>query len=226
MFSPRAADRKIQSHRTGLSRFSHDKGVDHLALSACCLRKWPGVRKRTLPQHIKARHSGSVRRSYSDRRSKRPLPQPPAQAPLHAVCPIYPARPAISTQWSHADGSWAQEAGDGCGSEPELQTERSVFGIKTNKSESKYLGPSERSCRLGWNRKPSLLLPPPVPLIASAGIISLAALLGINCEQMCFCKGSERQEGVGGVGAFQPRTVGSKTFHCPKRTCVRTHKPK
>lgn len=64
--------------------------------------------------------------------------------------------------------------------ERERNRRREALGIKT-KQEPKL---NKRSSRPGLGRKFSLLLPPPIPCIASAVICLLAALRGRKCEQM------------------------------------------
>lgn len=79
--------------------------------------------------------------------TEQPPPSEPHPPPLSVVCPIYPARAAISTQWSNANGAWVQEVGDGCGSE---RNRREVLTRDTNK-DTKEGSWGKTSDAAGWN---------------------------------------------------------------------------
>lgn len=109
------------------------------------------VRKETRrPSNSRTKQSGSVWKVIlSD--TEQPPPLAPHPTPLSAVCPIYPARAAISTQWSNANGAWVQEVGDGCGSERNRQE---VFSRDTNKDTKEgSWGKTSDAAGWGWNER-------------------------------------------------------------------------
>lgn len=93
--------------------------VPHLSGVYMSSALWLGgedVRKETLPLHMKLNIQevcASVKAILILHRVRWPL----LRSSVHAACPVYPARPAINTQWSNTNGTLMQEVRDGCGSE-------------------------------------------------------------------------------------------------------------
>lgn len=111
------------------------------------------VRKETVDLHTAELNNGAVWKVWY--RATPSLSAHPI--PLSAVCPIYPARAAISTQWSNANGAWVQEVGDGCGSERNRQE---VLTRDTNKDTKEGSWGRNLGCgRLGLEWKTGLFLP-------------------------------------------------------------------
>lgn len=106
-------------------------------------------------------------------------PSAPRPTPLSTICPIYPARAAISTQWSNANGPWVQEVRDGCGSE---RNSWEVFGT-----------PGQIQVKAGAKTKPEMRkvgvgkeAQPLSSCVTLAVMVSEAAPCGRKCEQMFF----------------------------------------
>lgn len=137
------------------------------------------------------------------------LSSPPNPTLCRLLNSIYPARAAISPQWSNANGLSVQEVRDGCGSE---RNSWEIFGT-----------PGQKQVKAGAETKPEMQqvgvgkeAQPLSSCVTLAVIGSEAAPCGRKCEQMFFLMETLCQ-GVWVEFANSAMDAGVENFSLPKK---------